>query len=57
MGCLWVEILRHLFIILSSTCGTLMIKLVLQWFAGALLIVIGVVILSKSSVEPKANID
>lgn len=57
MGCLWVEILRPLFIILSSICGTLMIKLVLQWFAGALLIVIGVVILSKSSVEPKANID
>ncbi|XP_065881838.1 uncharacterized protein [Euphorbia lathyris] len=28
-----------------------------QWFAGALLIVIGVVILSKSSIEQKASID
>ncbi|WCJ35137.1 hypothetical protein M5689_016404 [Euphorbia peplus] len=28
-----------------------------RWFAGALLIVIGVVILSKSSIEQKASID
>ena len=35
----------------------LMIKLVLQWFAGALLIVVGVVILSKSSIEQKENVD
>ncbi|XP_050227903.1 uncharacterized protein LOC126677363 [Mercurialis annua] len=28
-----------------------------QWFAGALLIVIGVVILSKSSIEQKASVD
>jgi putative Mn2+ efflux pump MntP len=29
----------------------------MQWFAGALLIVIGVVILSKSSIERKESID
>ncbi|OAY22739.2 uncharacterized protein LOC122722384 [Manihot esculenta] len=43
----------------SGLAGFLLFKEALsaQWFAGALLIVIGVVILSKSSVEPKANID
>ncbi|KAF2310068.1 hypothetical protein GH714_006422 [Hevea brasiliensis] len=43
--------------ILSLTYGTLIMKPVLQWFAGALLIVIGVVILSKSSIERKPSID
>ncbi|XP_065846883.1 uncharacterized protein [Euphorbia lathyris] len=43
----------------SSLAGFILFEedLSAQWFAGALLIVIGVVILSKSSIEQKASID
>lgn len=37
--------------------GNLITMLVLQWFAGAMLIVIGVLILSKSSIEKKTSMD